>query len=860
MRKLLSPVHTVALLVSVSLLFFGIYRGEFIEVARGMTYGNFDVPNRVSFVWERLVAGTPTDLAQQVIYRFDEDVSIHYRPLVVLAAIFIIFLILQLSGNGWIQDWKRRITQWLTFVALRLGVFRVANVCPVSRTGAGIVPVLNCQACEMATGACPVGTLQVFLLNLRFPFFLVASMVFFGIILGRFACGWLCPFGMLSDLVDRFSLRLFTLPHSLRWGKFIVLALIILVSLGMGLAGSTTGPFCFFMCPAGKVLGLLPYYVTTGIPEASVTVVSPLQETTGFLCMWWHIAGFLLFLGSMIIISGRVFCSVLCPLGGFLGLFNSIASVKVSHNVSKCTGCDRCIAVCPMSIDLASSDFLSQSDCISCGKCIPVCATSARVWDGCLGRLNSSSAHIIDSGVQSTLDEIGPSVSKNSPSDEAALIAGMKRSKLDGCYVPLKGKILRHLLPMLSLTPQSMATYAKNNTDFYGRLYKDFNTFDFTSLPLLHKKKVRKCSPFDLLARPFADKVRIYGETTGSSGSPTPSFFTEKEFNGASFLSNITPYAGRLEATFKRNRVCVNGLAFGFTIAGMSFGDMLAKAGGLVANIGSRSTLATPVRMADALSRLQPAVITGTPIDFICWMRILKEDFPQDYDLVLSKLDVLLSSAELCSTSRSMAIERYFGINHVDNYACVEGFFSMACPCGAKHVLPMYLTELFNSELKLIGQYGRGRLVFTNLMKQSTPMVRYLLDDLVTISPSKCPWGFKKDIIPHGRWEMSVRIGDRLVNVGDIEEVIFEKVLFGDYKFTILSDDKAELILEEYEVCPGSVEYVVASMEANFGIEVQATLVPFGELTAYRSVRETKPILKLDDCRKSSTQVVPEFL
>jgi len=38
------------------------------------------------------------------------------------------------------------------------------------------------------------------------------------------------------------------------------------------------------------------------------------------------------------------------------------------------------------------------------------------------------------------------------------------------------------------------------------------------------------------------------------------------------------------------------------------------------------------------------------------------------------------------------------------------------------------------------------------------------------------------------------------------------------------------------------------------------TIVPFGKITSYRNVREAKPILKLEDCREVSTQIIPEFI
>ncbi len=828
----------IGIVVGLLLLLFGWQQGELKIIAKGMTYGNFDVPNRSSFVQLRMVPGTVRDHAQKKIYRFDSGVTTHWAPIIVLSSIFVFFFALLFAGHERRFEWKRRMSQWLVFVALRMGVLRVANISPVKRSTLGCVPVLNCQSCEMATGACPVGTLQNFLLRLDFPFFLVGSMFTFGLLLGRWACGWLCPFGMISDLVDRVSGHRYRPPHYFRAGKYVMLSLLLLVGLAFGLTGATTSPFCFSFCPAGKILGLTPYFLTSAAEETPVLVTSPLANTVGFLCSWWHLIVMLTFAALMLFISGRVFCTYLCPLGGFLGLFQRVAAIRIGHEASSCTNCDRCLAVCPMAIDLASDDFLTHSDCVACGRCVRACVAGARHWDfACCGK--------------ERVCEVSQSTERVTPTAEG---------KTAGCYIPFKGKVVRFLLPMLTKTPQAMARYAKNHTAFFRKFYEGYDPDDFDALPLLHKTMVRQCSPYDLLTDVFKDKVTIYGETTGSTGSPTPSFLTDREFNGAALLSNITPYAGRMAAQFNQNRTCINGLAFGFTIAGQSFGDMLAKNGGLVANLGSRSTLATPPRIASAISRLEPAIITGTPIDFLCWMRILKEDHSEKYEQVLDKLDVLLSSAELCSSSRSKAIEEHFGINHVDNYATVEGFFTMACPCGNKHILPIYLTELFDQNLNKIGRYGRGRLVFTNLVKRSSPLVRYLLDDLVTISPSRCPWGFKTDIIPHGRYELSVRIDDELLNVGDFEEEIFKEGLFGDYRVELYDGGKAEILLEDYAASEGAAERVAGRMRTRFGLDATVLLKPFGHLTQYRDVRVVKPILKLCDKRSTSEQEIPEVI
>ena len=67
------------------------------------------------------------------------------------------------------------------------------------------VPGLNCYSCPGALGACPIGSLQAVLgdRNHWFSFYVVGFLLFFGAVLGRFVCGWLCPFGLAQDLLAK---------------------------------------------------------------------------------------------------------------------------------------------------------------------------------------------------------------------------------------------------------------------------------------------------------------------------------------------------------------------------------------------------------------------------------------------------------------------------------------------------------------------------------------------------------------------------------------------------------------------------------------------------------------------------------
>ena len=425
--------------------------------------------------------------------------------------------------------------------------------------------------------------------------------------------------------------------------------------------------------------------------------------------------------------------------------------------------------------------------------------------------------------------------------------------------LPLRKGIVAALIRARALSPEDMAAFARSQTSFYASFYEGFDTDDFTSLPILSKTLVRDVPPYDLLATSHRDRVVYYAETTGSTGSPTPAFYTRGEFRSARVLGLLSAHFQELRGLLTTHRACVNGMAYGLTIAGMSFGDLLEFAGGLTANVGSRSTLATPTRIARVIARLAPVAVAATPIDFLSWMRILEEDHPERVDRVHASLKMLLSSAELCARSRVARIEEHFGLRHVDVYACVEGFFTLACTCGEKHVLPAYHTELFDADLKPIGPFGTGRLAFTNLVKRSTPMLRYLLDDWVTIRRSSCPLGFGTSVVPHGRYELNVSLGDEQVNVEQIEDALFSHGLFGDYR-AVVFDDHMELQVERYAPRHDSEARISEHFRARFGLPAQVTFVPFGTITPYREPRQSKPILKLEDRRSGSSQETPEFL
>jgi ferredoxin-type protein NapH len=92
------------------------------------------------------------------------------------------------------------------------------------------VPFLNCHGCPTATFACPIGTIEHYMVIRRFPYEIVGQLGLLGMLVGRMACGWLCPFGLLQDLlfmVTKVEVKIAQAWRHVRW--FVLVGLVMVV-------------------------------------------------------------------------------------------------------------------------------------------------------------------------------------------------------------------------------------------------------------------------------------------------------------------------------------------------------------------------------------------------------------------------------------------------------------------------------------------------------------------------------------------------------------------------------------------------------------------------------------------------------
>ena len=268
-------------------------------------------------------------------------------------------------------EWKRLTVQAAAFLLQNPKLHRFfLGTIEQGKTKSVCVPGLNCYSCPAAIGACPIGSLQASLSGgykkPAFPFYVLGFLLLFGLTLGRWICGWLCPFGWVQDLVYRIpffkKIRTFPYERFLRWLKYAVLGVLV---IGLPLLSAFKGVlvpwFCKILCPAGTLFG--------GIPLA----ITKYGSQIGFY-FWWKV-GVLAALLLLSLLISRPFCRYLCPLGAIYGMFNRIALVHLDYASEKCVDCGKCETVCPMGIDPRKQ--FNSAECIRCGRCARSCPVDA---------------------------------------------------------------------------------------------------------------------------------------------------------------------------------------------------------------------------------------------------------------------------------------------------------------------------------------------------------------------------------------------------------------------------------------------------------------------------------------------------
>ena len=231
------------------------------------------------------------------------------------------------------------------------------------------VPGLNCYSCPGAAGACPLGSLQGALsaAGHKAGWYVLGILMLFGVIMGRTICGWLCPLGLIQELLHKvptLKIRKSLFTRALSWMKYGFLAIfVVAIPLYCGLTKDLPFPaFCKYICPAGTLEGAVGHLANPG--NASMYSMLGVLFTRKWVIM--------LVIGLACIFCYRSFCRFVCPLGAIYGLFSRFNIIGVQVDAKRCNGCGVCVRHCGMDVK-----YVGDHECINCGKCMDVCRQGA---------------------------------------------------------------------------------------------------------------------------------------------------------------------------------------------------------------------------------------------------------------------------------------------------------------------------------------------------------------------------------------------------------------------------------------------------------------------------------------------------
>ena len=225
----------------------------------------------------------------------------------------------------------------------------------------------------------PLGAAQVALSGIVPGWRLAAGalvVLIVALFLGCVFCSWLCPFGLLSELVHGIRSKRASKPlkHGFRFRAAIALGGIVLAPLlGFPLLNQLS-------LPGGLSLGLL----SAASPLSSKTIHTVLEHALFFAAPFLPV---LAVLAAELITGRRLWCRWVCPQSVLLALMARLPlAPRLQRTLSRCVckGEPACRRACSLGLDPRNPRSSSPLECTNCGACVIACS---RVHGGGLAAL-----------------------------------------------------------------------------------------------------------------------------------------------------------------------------------------------------------------------------------------------------------------------------------------------------------------------------------------------------------------------------------------------------------------------------------------------------------------------------------------
>ncbi len=292
---------------------------------------------------------------------------------------------------------------------------------------------------------------------------------------------------------------------------------------------------------------------------------------------------------------------------------------------------------------------------------------------------------------------------------------------------------LKRMKWTLDLAYYNVPMYRKKFDDA-GVHPTDLKTLDDIRLfPYTTKQDLRDNYPFDTFAVPMREVVRVHA-SSGTTGKPTVVGYTQGDIDRwADVMARSIRAAGGGPGDIVH-------VAYGYGLF----------TGGLGAHYGAERLGCTVIPMSGGQTEKQVQLIQDFKPDIIMvtpsYCLNLADEFErQGIDPKTSSLRIGMFGAEPWTNSMRQEIEQRMGIDAIDIYGLSEVIGpGVAQECLETKDGPTIWEDCFYPEiidresLQPIPDGEEGELVFTSLIKEAMPIIRYRTRDLTRLLPGSC--------------------------------------------------------------------------------------------------------------------------
>ena len=214
------------------------------------------------------------------------------------------------------------------------------------------------------------------------------SAVILGVLLlltllfGRVYCSFICPLGILQDIVFRIRRwlapkRFLKFSRPVPWVRYGVLALLAACCV-TGLAGLSLNwldPYSIF----GRIMYVLawPAAIWSNNLLAADSSSADLVQMDYFPAAFPVLLASAGMLGLVAVMSawkGRLYCNTVCPVGTLLGLLSRISLFRLGFDPASCQKCGKCVKSCKAQCLNLKEYKIDFSRCVACYDCVRSCS------------------------------------------------------------------------------------------------------------------------------------------------------------------------------------------------------------------------------------------------------------------------------------------------------------------------------------------------------------------------------------------------------------------------------------------------------------------------------------------------------